>query len=67
MNCCCGHEFAVHIGGPDLTVSDLKRRTADGGMCRAAVNGKRCDCFNFCDCNLVAAEMLAEDAEGAPE
>jgi hypothetical protein len=55
--CCCGHEYAMHIGGPELTLEDLLRlrNQPDGGMCRADVNGKRCECFNFCDCYEVTA------------
>lgn len=61
MKCCCGHDEAMHLGGPDLSVAELKalhvaHPGGDGGMCRAHVAGGRCDCFNFCDCYMVTAD-----------
>jgi hypothetical protein len=55
MKCCCGHDYVVHIGGPDMTEAEISDALPDGGMCRAKVNDGRCDCFNFCTCYEVTA------------
>ena len=62
--CCCGHSPEYHLGGPDLTVDGLAAlRLAhpggDGGMCRASVEAKRCTCFNLCDCNYIARDIVS--------
>ena len=67
MMCCCGHDEAEHLGGPDLDSAALEslrvmRPAGDGGMCRARVGAggglvwARCECFNFCDCYTVTAD-----------
>ena len=74
--CCCGHPAEYHLGGPDLDAQGLYayRLThlgGDGGMCRAPVGefkhgrstNHRCDCFNFCDCHVIAARIRREIAE----
>jgi hypothetical protein len=68
MNCCCGHDENVHLGGPDLTQDQLNALYAthpggDGGMCRARVGSGRCDCFNFCDCWTVTADGEPDEPE----
>ena len=68
--CCCGHDEALHLGGPDLDAAQLEEwRLAhlggDGGMCRFAIGGPsmhgRCDCFNFCDCLTVKYDLVDDD------
>jgi hypothetical protein len=68
MTCCCGHDENVHLGGPDLTQAQLQdlhleKPGGDGGMCRAHVGDGRCDCFNFCDCGTLRAEIEEEIEE----
>jgi hypothetical protein len=75
MMCCCGHDEAEHLGGPDLDSAALEslrvmRPAGDGGMCRARVGAggglvwARCECFNFCDCYTVTSDM--DDDEVPP-
>ena len=80
MKCCCGHDEAMHLGGADLSESELyelraQKPDGDGGMCRAHVpyfkhgrsTGGRCDCFNFCDCHELVAEIQLELAADSGE
>jgi hypothetical protein len=54
----------MHLGGPDLTAAEVTERHfshpgGDGGLCR----WPQCDCFNFCDCGAIAAEIDSEIEE----
>jgi hypothetical protein len=53
--CCCGHTYAVHIGGWRMTEQKMLTALPDGGMCRAIKDGGRCSCFNFCTCYSIVA------------